>query len=95
MELQKRSNYLSAYHDAGLVFAHLVSYSLGQLGPDLLRFLWGLADHAACNQVPVELQDIPISTLIPRLQHKLLSNVCEVLSMYRPHTGSLLLFLKG
>ncbi|NBV47455.1 MAG: hypothetical protein EBR86_17915 [Planctomycetia bacterium] len=37
----------------------------------------------------------PISTLIPRLQHKLLSNVCEVLSMCRPHTGSWLLFLKG
>ncbi len=39
----------------------------------------------------------PVSTLIPRLQHKLLSNVCEVLSMpvCRPHTGSWLLFLKG
>jgi hypothetical protein len=37
----------------------------------------------------------PISTLIPRLQHKLLSNVCEVLSMCRLHTGSWLLFLKG
>ena len=29
------------------------------LGPDLLRFLLGLADHAARNQVPVELQDLP------------------------------------
>ena len=59
MELQKRSKYLSAYHDAGLAFAPLVSNSLGQFGPDLLRFLWGLADHAARNQVPVELQDLP------------------------------------
>jgi hypothetical protein len=32
---------------------------LGQLGPDFLRFLWGLADYAAHNQVPVELQDFP------------------------------------
>ena len=57
MEHQKRSKYLSAYHYAGMAFAPLVSNSLGQLGPDLLRVLWGLADHAARNQVPVELQD--------------------------------------
>ncbi len=41
--------YLSAYHDAGSAFAPLVSISLGQLGPDLLRFLCGLADHAGRN----------------------------------------------
>ncbi len=62
MELQKQSKYLSAYHDAGSAFAPLqpVSNSLGQLGQDLLRFLWDLADHAAArNQVLVELQDLP------------------------------------
>ena len=61
MEHGKRSKYLSAYHDAGLAFAPLVSNSLGQLGPNFprLRVLWGLADHAARNQVPVELQDLP------------------------------------
>ncbi len=51
---------LSAYHEAGLAFAPLVSNSLGQLGPNFHRFLWGLADHAARNQVPVELQDFPL-----------------------------------
>jgi hypothetical protein len=34
-----------------------VSNSLGQLGPD--RFFCGLADHPACNKVPVEPQEIP------------------------------------
>ncbi len=58
MEHHKRSKYLSAYHEAGLAFAPIVSNSLGQLGPDFLRFLRGLADHAAGNQAPVELQDI-------------------------------------
>ncbi len=35
-----------------------MSNSLGQPGPEFLCFLWGLADHAARNQVPVELQDL-------------------------------------
>ncbi len=35
-----------------------LAYSLGQLGPDLLRILLGLADYAARNQVPTELQDL-------------------------------------
>jgi hypothetical protein len=60
MEQQKRNKYLSAYHDQGLAFAPLVANSLGQLGPDLLRFLWCLADHAARNQVPVELHELPL-----------------------------------
>ncbi len=94
MELQKRSKYLSVYHDAGLAFAPLVSNSLGQFGPDLLRFLWGLADRMMLRATRSRLsfKIFPISTLIPRLQHRLLSNVCAVLSMCRPHTGSWLLF---
>jgi hypothetical protein len=39
MEDYKRSKYLSAYHEVGFAFAPLVSKSLGQLGPDFLRFL--------------------------------------------------------
>ncbi len=39
MEHHKRSKYLFAYHEAGLAIALLVSNSLGQLGPDFLRFL--------------------------------------------------------
>ncbi len=47
MEHEKLSIYLSAYHDQGLIFAPHLSNSLGQLDPDFLRFLWGLADRAA------------------------------------------------
>ncbi len=35
-----------------------MSNSLGLFGADVFFFLWGLADHAARNQVPVELQDL-------------------------------------
>ncbi len=45
--ITKGSKYLSAYHEAGLPLTPLVSNSLGQLGPDFLRFLWGIADYAA------------------------------------------------
>ena len=59
METHKRSKYLEAYHDQGIAFAPLVCNSLGQLGPDFLRFLWSLANHAARNQVPLELIALP------------------------------------
>ncbi len=57
MDHYKRFKYLSAFQKASLAFAPLVPSSLGKLGPDLLRSLWGLTDFAARNQVPVELQD--------------------------------------
>ncbi len=53
LEHHKRSKKLSAYHDADLAFDPLVSNSLGLLVLDFLRFLWGLADYVARNQVPV------------------------------------------
>ena len=47
------------YRDQGFAFAPLVSNSLGQVGPDFLRFLWGLADDAARNSVHLPLDDLP------------------------------------
>ena len=41
------NRYSAAYHDQGVAFVPLVSNTLGQLGPDFLRFLWSLADHSA------------------------------------------------
>jgi hypothetical protein len=59
MESAKRSLYRVSYRDQGFAFAPLVSNSLGQVGPDFLRFLWGLAEHAALNSVHVPLDDLP------------------------------------
>ena len=59
METHKRSEYHDAYHVQGIAFAPLLCNSLGQLGPDFLRFLWFLANHAARNQVPLELIALP------------------------------------
>ena len=59
MESAKRSLYRVSYRDQGFAFAPLVSNSLGQVGPDFLRFLWGLAEHAARNSVHVPLDDLP------------------------------------
>ena len=47
MESLKRSKYQAAYHNKGLAFAPAVCNSWGELGPELLRFLWAVADHAA------------------------------------------------
>ncbi len=57
MENQKRAKYHPDYHDQGLAFAPLVCNSLGQIGPDLQKFLWALADHAAENQLSANLLD--------------------------------------
>ena len=59
MKTTKRGRYCPAYHDIGLAFAPLVCNSFGQLGPDFLRFLWALADHAARNCVHLPLDDLP------------------------------------
>ena len=47
MESAKRSMHSISYRDQGFAYAPLVSNSLGQVGPDFLRFFWGLAEHAA------------------------------------------------
>ena len=60
MEATKRNKYVSDYHAQGLAFAPLVSNSFGQFGPDLLRLLWRLADHAAHHHLPSALQAAPV-----------------------------------
>ena len=46
MEQAKRGKYTDLYRDRGFAFAPLVINSWGVFGPDLLRFLWAVADHA-------------------------------------------------
>jgi hypothetical protein len=52
-------HYTPKYHEQGLAFAPLAANSFGQLGPEFLRFLWTLADHAARNYIPVPLPVLP------------------------------------
>ena len=51
MEATKNTFYKQKYHDKGIAFAPLVTNTFGQFGPELLRFLWALADFAARNRV--------------------------------------------
>ena len=46
-EKLKRQKYVDSYQQRGFAFAPLVATTLGVFGPDLLRFLWAVADHAA------------------------------------------------
>ena len=46
-EKAKRRKYADLYRQRGFAFAPLVASTLGVCGPDLLRFLWAVADHAA------------------------------------------------
>ena len=62
MDLVKRFPYRVSYRDQGFPFVSLVSNSLGQVGPDFPRSLWGIAaEHAARNSahVPQALDDLP------------------------------------
>ena len=56
-EKAKRNKYAAAYLEHGHAFAPLVCNSLGQLGPDFLRFLWALADFAARNRIHTTTDD--------------------------------------
>ena len=47
MEASKRLKYAEHYRRQRLAFAPMVANSLGQCGPDLLQFIWNLADHDA------------------------------------------------
>jgi hypothetical protein len=49
MERAKRGKYTDLYRVCGFAFAPLVVNTWGVFGPDLLRFLWAVADHAARN----------------------------------------------
>ena len=47
MESSKRSKYNAHSRRQHLVFAPMVTHTLGQCEPDLLQFRWNLADHHA------------------------------------------------
>jgi len=57
---EKVAFYKQKYNDLGWAFAPLVANSFGQFGPELLRFLWALSDHAARSRVPVPQPIIPV-----------------------------------
>ncbi len=59
MEETKCRHYSQKYHEQGFAFAPLVANSFAQLGPEFLRFLWALADQAACHYIPVPLPVLP------------------------------------
>jgi hypothetical protein len=50
MERDKRRKYTDGYLRQGYAFAPMVANTWGQMGPDLLRFLWALANYAAHQQ---------------------------------------------
>ena len=47
MESAKRAKYRCQYQAQGYAFAPIVFNSWGETGPDALRLLWAVADHAA------------------------------------------------
>ncbi len=47
MESTKRRKYSQRYTRQGLAFAPTVANTLGQFGPDLIQFLWNLANRHA------------------------------------------------
>jgi hypothetical protein len=64
MEHHKRFKYPSAYHNEpeGLTVSPFVSDSPSQLGPDFLRFLWGLVMLSATSS-RLSFKIFPISAL--------------------------------
>ena len=69
MELAKRRKYSAPYRTRGFAFAPLVINSWGVLGPDLLRFLWAVADHAARNALSFPLDYYSSLSQPPSSQH--------------------------
>ena len=65
MEQAKRGKYTDLYRDRGFAFAPLVINSWGVFGPDLLRFLWAIADHAARNAMSLPLDRLSSSLSQP------------------------------
>jgi hypothetical protein len=62
MEDSKCWHYTQKYHEQGCAFAPLAANTFGQFGPEFLRFLWTLADHAARYYIPVPLPVLPLSS---------------------------------
>jgi len=66
MERYKRKKFRNLYREKGYAFAPIVANTWGNLGPDLLRFLWATADHAARYHLALpqhEIRALPQSCL--------------------------------
>ena len=63
MEAGKRRKFRSPYRQQGHGFAPMVTNSWGVCGPDMLRFLWAIADNAArCHYGLPNLRSQPIGS---------------------------------
>jgi hypothetical protein len=60
METEKRWKYFTEYRDKGYAFAPMVANSWGVCGPDLIRFLWAIADHAARHHLSMPDADLRV-----------------------------------
>jgi len=60
LEALKSRHYSHLYHEQSIAFAPLAANSFGQLGPEFLRFLWALADHAARSYIAVPIPVLPL-----------------------------------
>ena len=60
METEKRRKYSSGYLHKGYAFAPMVANSWGVFGPDLRRFLWAIADHAARHHLSLPDADLRV-----------------------------------
>ena len=70
MEGSKRQEYLEHYQQQPYVFAPMVANSLGQCGPDSLKFLWLTADHAAQTKYGFSLDDVNNNCLNEHTHHR-------------------------
>jgi hypothetical protein len=58
MEIEKRRKYSTGYRD--YAFAPMVANSWVVCGPDLIRFLWAIADHAAGHHLSMPDADLRV-----------------------------------
>ena len=65
MESLKRSKYQSPYRDKEYAFAGAVCNTWGECGPELLRFLWVVAEFSARNQTGTSSLSIVPSLALP------------------------------
>ena len=66
MEQSKRTKFGTLYREKGYAFAPMVANTWGNLGPDLLRLMWAVADHAARYHLAIpqhEVRALPQASL--------------------------------
>ena len=69
MEQSKRAKFRTLYREKGYAFVPMVANTWGNLGPDLLRFLWAVADYAT-----------PYHLALPQHEVRALPQSCLTLS---------------